>query len=265
MKHLAVALCLVLAVAGDLSAELKYTVHMQIKKAEGPGGQPPANPMVTMLADGLTRQMLPGGSADVIYIVGERGMRIEFLQSAMGNPAGTITVTQPDGTLLVLNPKEQTYWKTSVSSAAAAMQGAGVTPDVTAKRTGEFSTVAGVRCERVTFDWKMDLPIPEAARASLPPDFPTALVMSGDGCSTTDRFQKYAQLASKSRANEMMALLGFDKMMQGGILLRQNVRLVGVELQSVVTEIAEADLPASLFELPEAYKETAPPARSVPR
>jgi hypothetical protein len=259
MKHVVLALCVAVAVPARLSAELKYTVHMEVKKGATPGAQP-VNPMVAMLGEGMTKQLLPGGSADLVYIIGERGTRTEFRQSAMGNPAGTVTVAQPDGTLLVLNPKDQTYWKTTVQSATAAMQAAGVAPDVTAQRTGEFSTVAGVRCERVTFDWKMDLPIPEAARASLPPDFPTSLVLSGDGCSTTDRFQKYAQLASKSRANDLMAILGFDKIMQGGIVLRQNVSLVGMQLESVVTEIAEGEVPASLFELPAGYKETAPPA-----
>jgi hypothetical protein len=259
MKPVVVALCVMVAVPGRLSAELKYTVHMEIKKAEGTAAQP-VNPMIAMLGEGMAKQLLPAGSADLVYIIGEKGTRTEFLQAAMRNPAGTVTLAEPDGTLLVLNPKDQTYWKTSVQSAASTMQAAGVKPEVAARRTGEFSTIAGVRCERVTFDWKMDLPIPEAARASLPPDFPVSIVMSGDGCSTTDRFQKYAQLVLKSKANDMLAMLGFDKIMQGGIVLQQNVRLVGLELQSVVTEIAEAEVPASLFELPQGYKETAPPA-----
>jgi hypothetical protein len=258
MKHVLVALCVLVALPERLSAELKYSIHMELKSAAAPAS-PPVNPMLAMLAEGLTRQLLPGGSADLVYIVGERGSRIEFLQPALGNDAGVVTLALPDGTLLGLNPKDQTYWKSDVQSSLAAMRAAGVTPEVTAQRTGEFATVAGVRCERVTFDWKMDLPIPEAARASMPPGLPSAIVMNGEGCSTTDRFRKYAEIVSKSKTNDMMAMLGLDKIMQGGIVLRQSVRVAGMELQSVVTEIAETEVPASLFELPEGYKETAPP------
>lgn len=258
MKHVAAALCLVAAVSSRASAELKYTVHLELKQADAPADAP-SNPMLAMIGAGMAKQLLPAGSADLVYTVGEKGARTDFLQAAMGNPAGTVTLARPDGTLLVLNPAEQTYWKANVQAAMSAMQSAGMAPEVAARRTGEFSTVAGIRCERVTFEWKMDLPIPDAARASLPPDFPSSIAMSGDGCSTTDRFQKYAAIA-RSTASGMMATLGLDKITQGGIVLRQNVRLFGMDLQSVVTEIAETDVSATLFDLPEGYKEVPPPA-----
>ena len=61
------------------------------------------------------------------------------------------------------------------------MKAAGVPiPEIAVKRTGQFETLVGAKCEVVTFDWKMALPIPEAARASLPPDFPSTIAMNGD-------------------------------------------------------------------------------------
>src|SRR4026207_492089 len=162
-----------------LSADLKYTQHMQIQKSATATDQP-ANPMLGMMADAVMKQMVPGGEADVVYLVGEKGARIEYLQAAMGQAAGTITLFSPDGTLAVLNPNEKTYWKTTIQAALDGMKTSGVpTPEVTAKRTGQFETVAGTKCEVITFDWKMNLPIPEAARASLPPDFPSTLNMTG--------------------------------------------------------------------------------------
>ena len=48
--------------------------------------------------------------------------------------------------------------------------------------------------------------------------------------------------------------------MPGGIVLRQTMRLGGVDIRSVVTEIAEVEAPAGTFEIPAGYKEVPPPA-----
>src|SRR5580765_3761839 len=134
MMRLALAFCFVAIVSAPLSAELKYTMHMELKKSEAAPAQP-ANPLLGMLADGVMRQMVPDGAADILYLVGDKGARIEYMQAAMGMPAGAVSLAQPDGTLIVLNPKEKTYWKTTVQSATTAMQAAGITPpEVTAKR-----------------------------------------------------------------------------------------------------------------------------------
>jgi hypothetical protein len=163
-----------------------------------------------------------------------------------------------------LNPKDQTYWKASMATVGSAMQAAGLTPQVTSSRTGEVETVAGVKCERSTFTMKMDLPIPPAARASLGADFPSSLDLAGDTCLTTDQFQNYAQMAAKTQATGMLAAMGIDKLPQGGIALRQTVRVGGVELRSAVTEIAEEPGPEGAFEIPAGYKEVPPPA-ATPR
>jgi hypothetical protein len=258
MKKFMLAACLFSVATVPLSADLKYTTHMQVQKSATATEQA-SNPMIGMMADAVMKQMVPGGDADVVYLVSDKGARIEYLQAAMGQPAGTITLFSPDGTLAVLNPKEKTYWKTSVQSALEGMKAAGVpAPEVTAKRTGQFDTVAGTKCEVITFDWKMNLPIPEAARASLPPDFPTTLNMTGDSCTTTDQYQKYAEIVAKG-ANAMMSAMGFDKIAQGGLVLRQNMQLMGFEMRSAVTKIAEEAAPADAYAIPADYKEVPMP------
>lgn len=258
MKKLILGMCLSALMTVPLSADLKYTQHMQVQKSATASDQP-VNPMLGMMADAVMKQMVPGGEADVVYLVGEKGARIEYMQAAMGQAAGTITLFSPDGTLAFLNPKEKTYWKTTVQSALDGMKSAGVpTPEVTAKRTGQFDTVAGAKCEVITFDWKMNLPIPESARASLPPDFPTTLNMTGDSCTTTDEYQKYAEIVAKG-ANAMMSAMGFDKIAQGGLILRQKMLLMGFEMKSTVTQIAEEAAPANAFEIPADYKEVPMP------
>src|SRR3954470_19952508 len=111
MKNLLLGACVAALMTVPLRADLKYTAHMQVQKS-ATSTEKPANPMLGMMADALLKQMVPGGEADVVYLVGEKGARIEYMQSAMGQPAGTITIFSPDGNLSVLNPKEKTYWKT---------------------------------------------------------------------------------------------------------------------------------------------------------
>lgn len=261
MKRMVVVLGLVALVSARLSAELKYTMHMEMKKGD-PAAAQGTNPMLAMMGDAIMKQLVPEGAADIVYLIGEKGARIEFMQAAMGQAAGTINLARPDGTLIVMNPKEKTYWKTTSEATLAGMQGAGVaTPEVTAKRTGQFETVAGVKCEVVTFDWKMPLPIPEAARKSLPPDFPTTLTMTGDSCTTTDQYQNYADIAAKS-ARSVMAAMGFDKIAQGGLVLRQTMQMMGYEMRSSATQIGEETAPETAFEIPADYKEVPKPGAS---
>jgi uncharacterized protein DUF4412 len=258
MKKVFVFLCLGWLISSNASAELKYTLKTEVQKPEKPASPAP-NPMVAMMGDALTRQLLPEGTATMTYVIGDKGTRIEFVNAAMGQPAGTVTLVQPDGTTVLMNPKEQTYWKTGLQGAAAAIQAAGITPQVTSAATGEAETVAGVKCERSTFTMKMDLPIPASARASLGADFPSSIDMSGDTCATTDQFQSYAAMAAKTQATGMLAALGLDKLTQGGIVLRQSLKMGAVEIRSAVTDIGEGPAPEGAFEIPAGYKEVPPP------
>jgi hypothetical protein len=258
MKQIFVALCLVALVSARVSAELKMTVHMEMKKSEA-APKTAANPLLGMMGDSVMKQLVPGGTADVVYLIGEQGARIEFTQAAMGQAAGTVNLARPDGTLIVMNPTAKTYWKTTSQASMAAMQAAGMpTPEVTAKRTGQFETVAGVKCEVIVFDWKMALPIPEAARASLPPDFPSAVTMTGDSCTASEQYQKYAEISAKS-VGAMLAAMGFDKIAQGGLVLRQSMSMAGSEMRSSVTQISEEPAPPAAFEIPADFKEVPMP------
>jgi hypothetical protein len=258
VKNLLAALVISAAISVPLHAELKYTTHMEIKKTAAP--TQPGNPMIAIMGDALMKQMVPDGAADIVYLVGPKGARLEYLQPAMGLPAGTVNLMMTDGTLIILNPKEKTYSKTSVQAALDTMKAAGIAmPEVTMKRTGQFETVVGTKCEVVTFDWKMAIPIPEGAKASLPPDFPSSIAMTGDSCVTTDAYKEYAEVINKG-ANSMMAAMGFDKIAQGGIALRQTFQMSGFEMRTTITQIAEEAAPEHAFEIPADYKEVPMPS-----
>ena len=101
--------------------------------------------MIGMMADAVMKQMVPGGEADVVYLVGEKGARIEYMQSAMGQPAGTITIFSPDGNSLgPESRKKKPTGKRACNRRSTGMKASGIpTPEVTAKRTGQFDTIAG--------------------------------------------------------------------------------------------------------------------------
>jgi hypothetical protein len=262
MRKALTALFLVALVSAPLRAELKYTMRMEMKKSDAAEAAAPSNPMLMMMGEQMMKQMLPNGSSEMIYAIGEKGTRIEFTQAAMGQPAGSVNIARPDGALFVLDPKNKTYWKTTTDTAAAQMKAAGIAPEVTAKKTGQTDTVAGVTCEVVAFDWKMALPIPEQARANLPPDFPTVLTMSGDSC-TTSQYPKYAAIIARG-AGGMLASMGFDKVAQGGLIVRQTMQMMGYEMKSVVTQISEETIDQTLFDIPADYKEVPAPT-GMPR
>src|SRR4026207_329135 len=85
-----------------LSADLKYTQHMQIQKSATATDQP-ANPMLGMMADAVMKQMVPGGEADVVYLVGEKRTRSEYLQHPMRQCGGGGQGPRPGSVLAVLN------------------------------------------------------------------------------------------------------------------------------------------------------------------
>jgi hypothetical protein len=256
MRKALTALFVVALVSAPLRAELKYTMRMEMKKSDNAAATP-ANPMLTMMGEQMMKQMLPNGASEMIYIIGEKGTRLEFTQAAMGQPAGSINIAKPDGTLYVMDPQNKTYWKTTTDAASAQMKAAGIAPEVTAKKTGQTESVAGIKCDVVAFDWKMALPIPEQARASLPPDFPSALTMTGDSC-TTSEYSKYAAIVARG-AGGMLASMGLDKVAQGGLIVRQSMQIMGYEMKSVVTKIVEESVDQAFFDVPADYKEVPAP------
>jgi len=73
MKKLVVALVAVLALVAPLSAaELKYTMHMEVKPAANAASDP-----MSAMAGGMLAQMFPPGGLDQTVIAGEKGMRSE--------------------------------------------------------------------------------------------------------------------------------------------------------------------------------------------
>jgi hypothetical protein len=265
MRRLCVALLLVAGVGAPLRADLKYASRSEMKPSTEIDASP-LNPLLAMIGGQLVQQMLPNGPADTMYIVSEKGVRTEYVKGGMnGQAEGTVTLLRDDGDFIVMTPKDKTYWKTSVEALASMMQTSGIQPQVTTKATDDVATIVGVRAKRTTFELRIDLPIPEQARALLPPGMPTSLGMSGEVWAAQSPFDKYLAMVAKN--NQALAgALGIGKAMQGGIPMRTIVRsplFNGQQLETAVTTIGEQSVPASLFEIPADYKEVASPIKST--
>ena len=120
----------------------------------------------------------------------------------------------PGGDLVILNPKNRTYWKTTSQEVAEMWRQLGAEPVVTHKRTGKLGTIAGVRAERLTFEWSLAFPMTPEAKGALPPGSPAAMKMTGEIWIAADRYTQYAPMAFRS--NSGLASLGMTKLLPVG-------------------------------------------------
>lgn len=242
---------LVLAGAAPLAAELKFTTRMQARESATPVA---ADPVLGTLGTMLVESMLPGGSLEMTTIVGEKGMRVEWNKPLVGVPTGAVMLQRPDGTVIMIDPPAKTYWKMSADAVTGAL--AGSSPTVTTKKTGQFTEVAGTRCETVTYELRLPIPLPTGAQ--VPQGFPSELTMSGESC-VAEKYQAYGKLMGRVPG---ISALGGQKLAEAGLPMRQITRspMFGAkEIESVVISIAEERVPASLFDIPAGYTEVPPP------
>ena len=247
---------LLIAVGGVVpaAAELRFASLTSAKPAAATGAAE-TNPMYAAFGEMMLQMIVPDGPVEMTAIVGEKGARMEYPQGMLGLPAGTVTIMLPGGDLVVLNPKNRTYWKTTSQEVAEMWRQLGAEPVVTHKRTGEFATIAGVRAERLTFEWSLAFPMTPEAKGALPPGSPAAMKMTGEIWIAADRYTQYAPMAFRS--NSGLASLGMTKLLQEGLVLRSVLRspsFGGKEIETIVTSIAEEPAPANAFEIPAGYK-----------
>jgi hypothetical protein len=262
VRKFIVTILLAVLGAASLDAELKYTMEMKQNKIENAPAA--SNQMLAMMGQQAIQQILPGGTAKMIYIVGDHGMRTEFVTAGMGVGAGTVSIMKPNGDIFMLNPAAKTYWKMSANQAAGMLAQAGVNPEVKVTRTGEMTTIMGVRTEKVTMNMNIPLPIPPEALAQLPPGFPTSIQMVLDNWIAVDKYKQYAAMTVK--ANSILSSFGVDGSKMDGIPMRALMRadIFGpVEIESVITEIGEEAVAAALFEVPADYKQVAGPGGGI--
>lgn len=272
MRRMFTSLLVLVALVAPLSAELKVTSKMSVRAVPGAA---PATDMMSQMMGPMMLQVFGGtDGVEMVTTSHEDGRtRIEYKTPFMGMPAGSIMLMRADGTSVGYDPKGGTWWKVpgaaDMPPEAAAMM-AQMKPEITTKRTGQFETIAGLKSEKVTMSMRMAIPLPPEA-AQLPPEFramiPEAFIFEGDTW-IADSHSKYTKAMAKAMGTGAMAQFGFDKLIDSlpGVTMKQVMRmnmLAGYEMLTVVSSIAEEDMPDTVFNLPTGLKEIPMPTPQI--
>jgi hypothetical protein len=251
IRRAVAAMVLVGATVAPLRAELKYTMRMEMHKSSAPA-PPAADPMLAATGSTLADTLFPSGPIEMIYTVGDTSTRVECPNGMAGLPPGTVLLQKADGSSVVLNPVNKTYWKIATPNMGQADMGA---MKVNVHPTTETATLLGLTAKRIGFD--IHIPLPEPVQVSGQP--PRELALEGDVW-VTDRYKNYSQLSAMRVPG--LSSLGLDKLPTQGLALRTVIRgaIFGdQELESVVTKIGEEKVAASVFEIPAGYTEVPAP------
>lgn len=238
--------------SAPLSAQLKYTLRMEVHKTTV---QSAADPMMVMMGNVLLETVVPDGSVELTCALGDKGIRVEWNKALAGIPAGAVLLRLADGTTVLLDPTTKTYWKLTVFDLASLPPS--WRAEVKRQPSGEFETLAGVRAERASL--QVRIPFALAASGETVSGTPTELNLSGEVW-TTDRYKQY--LTPGLRPIMGLAVIGLETVGEGGFVLRQvlhGAMLGDSELESRVTSLSEEALPESLFAIPPGYKEVPAP------
>jgi hypothetical protein len=257
LKRMLAGLTLLIAAAGPARADLHYTMRMDIHKISSTETE---NPMPGMAGEMMAQVLLPDGPIESVYWISEKGMRVELTKGIAMVPAGFIVLRLADGTIVMTNPLDRTYWKIPIPDLMpqALNALAQLKPEVSTVHTGEFATIAGLHAEHVTSTTTMDSPVPPGG-ANTPMSMPSAMTTSIDYW-VADQYADYAQLT-----HAMPAMFGLSELVPPGFIVKSLTRssmFPGYELESTVIDLKEEPAPAGLFELPADYKEVEPLRRA---
>jgi hypothetical protein len=209
-------------------ADLRYMTRVDVRKTSS------TEPFPGQLAAALQVLMPPG---ETRTFVRADTMRIE--QTAGTTPM--VTLIRPDGQF-VLFPDSQTYARVPLPGVVPTAPGQ--PPALSARRTGEFATLLGLRAERILVTMSIGLPI-------IPPaGFPTTMSLEGE-LWLADAYRTEAGGLRKLMGRAANVPDGFE-----GMVLRQVLRnkQLGYEVETRVTELIEGPIDAALFDIPDGYR-----------
>jgi len=236
-----------LVASAPLAAELKYTVRLESRKA---AMSTDVDPMLWMLGEQVLEAAVPNGPLDVTIMVGHGAARAEWSRALPGIPEGAIVLLPASGNrIFMINPATKTYWRVNMPNLYTIGQSR--RPVVTLTPVDEPALVAGVAVTKA--DVHISIPFVEAQRGEMVSGTPTELPLSGEVWST-DRYAEH--WLPRLRPILGLPILGFNVAPARNFVLRQILRgpLFGdYELESVVTAIAEEELPEMLFQIPEGF------------
>jgi TonB family protein len=235
--------------------QLTYTTHVEMRKVEAPPAvDPQMSAASAVLATALSGNIgdISGGPVDVTVSLNPQELRVRASKAMGSLSEGTTQVIHANQSVLFVNNASKTFWRFPEPPAAvlAAREDwfANQNPSMSIKRTGEFSQIAGLRAEHVTFTFTFK-------PAGIPPAPELVNVTLTGEAWVTSQYQSYAVLQTRTYPTALgMRLLRL--LDDEGFVLRAIVRgdiLGGYEIERTVTTIAEE--PASTLEAPADYAE----------
>jgi hypothetical protein len=215
-------------------ADLRYTTHVDVRLTPVATA---SDPVLTQVAT-LLQGMMPSGETRT-YLTTDAA-RLE----PVSGTAGPVILFRPDGQT-VLDPATRTFWRIPIRDLAGALS----PPQMTSRATGEFTTILGLKAERIEITTSVSLPV------APPAGFPTALTLQGE-LWVTDAHASYAK-----SLGHIVGPLELPGHRPFGIVLRQVLRNAqfGYEVEYSITELVEAPIAASMFQVPSDYQEVTVP------
>lgn len=254
VRKLIVSVGLALVAIVPLSADVKYTMHMEARMAAGAGSDP-----MSQMAGGMLTQMFPAGGIDQIIMSSERGTRTEQKQAFATMKAGTVTLMSNDGAMTILDPSSKTYWKQPAISADSSAALAGISPEVKVAKRGVFETINGMKAEHVTLT--MAIAIPGVDPSQLPPGMMPDISMTYDVW-LTDAVKGSAGASALSASMlKQFGMSNVKELSDGRMMLKGVITMFGVEIVMTTAGFSNAAVPAEMFDIPKDYKEVPSPIR----
>ncbi|MGE5835077.1 MAG: DUF4412 domain-containing protein [Acidobacteriota bacterium] len=239
----------------QLDAELKFTLHTDLNRIEGVT----PNDWSALISQ-LAGNVVPAGGVDHVVLVGDKAMRMEQKQTFAGMPAGMITLYR-DGARYGINPAAQTFWKYPPQLGADELKAmAGRKPEVKVVKSGQVQTINGMRAEQVTTT--LTMPMPGEIGASGARGLPGELMVTFDVWVTASVKPPAGWVPLIDQ--EILSRLGLsspqsftDNRFPLKAVVRVNL-VNAMEVLMTVKDIANQDVPDSVFEIPKGYKEVSP-------
>jgi hypothetical protein len=270
MRRSVAAVVVVALCTAPLSAELKINAKSVARQV---AGAPAGNDVMAAIVGPMITQVYggPEGIEMVVTLHEDGRVRTDYAASFMGMPAGSAVIQRADGTSVGVDVRTGTWWKMvdPLSDPKAVEMMANAKPEVTTKRTGEFATLAGLKAEHVSLTMQVALPLPPEA-AQLPPQLLAMIPkeIKADGqVWMADAHAKYSRGMTRAFVTGPLSAIGLDKQVNDlqGLMLRLVMKvslLAGYELETLVSKVAEEDVPDTVFEVPAGYKEIPMPTGS---
>jgi protein TonB len=230
-----------------------------MRKVETP---PPSNPafipVYANLASRLSRTAardIPGGTVDFDVALSSKELRVQASRPTGELSEGTMLVIQSNASAVGSNGASRSFWRfpepPAMVLAAQEDRLSNLNPSASIKRLGDFSTIAGIKAEHVTFDVTLN---PSGMPPSLR-DQGINLQITGEAWLAPE-YRSYAALQSRTYPTSPTGAPLLRQLDDIGFPMRLIIRgdmLGGYEVERTVTKIAEE--PAAAFEVPADYVE----------